>query len=161
MKPLKIWAYLDNLDKNCQLVFQHFSFGTPLETMKKSCLLKWTQILRGFTKSLIKLIWKFHKSILKNAKTSQLSASIFEKVVPLYIISLIVHKGCHHFFLTPSSPMSSTSCSQFSDPHKKDVTISKFPLCNNQTGGEYPKIDKHTWWSNRTGQLIHNQTFRK
>ena len=51
VKPLKIWAYLDNfffhsfqggtkekMLKNCQnytLVFQHFSFGPPLETMKK------------------------------------------------------------------------------------------------------------------------------
>ena len=75
----------------------------------------------------------------------------------LYFTKGTVHKGCHHFFLTPSSPMSSTSYSQFSDPHKKDVTISKFPLCNNQTGGESPKIDKQV----KVGTPVNNKTNSK
>ena len=134
--------------KNCQLVFQHFSFGHYEKKVAYLNELNFWEASRNHESS---LSWKFHKSILKNAKTSQLSASIFDKVVPLYIILLIVHKGCHHFFQT---------CLQLAvlnseTPMKKDVTISKFPLCNNnQMGGESTKNDKHTWWSNRTGQLV-------
>ena len=65
--------------KNCQLVFQHFS----LETLKKkSCRkeFKFWEALRNLKSS---SSYKFHNSILKNDKTSQLSASISEKVVPL------------------------------------------------------------------------------
>ena len=71
------------MQKNCQLVFQHFSFDPPSETLKKSCRneFKFWEASRNHKSS---SCWKFHNSILKNAKTSQLLASISEKVVPLY-----------------------------------------------------------------------------
>ena len=61
----------------------------PLETMKKSCWNehKFWEASRNYKSS---PSWKFHNSILKIAKTSQLSASISEKVFPqIFLIGAI------------------------------------------------------------------------
>ena len=64
-------------------IFQHFFFGPPLETMKKSCLnkLKFWEASRNYKRS---LSWKFQYSILKNGETSHIPASISENPVPLW-----------------------------------------------------------------------------
>ena len=68
--------------KKLPIVFSAFFLW---KLWKKSCLneFKFWEASRNQKSS---LSWKFHNSILKNAKESQLSASIPEKVVPLYEI---------------------------------------------------------------------------
>ena len=65
------------------IFFSIFPLVPPWKLWKKSCRNEfkfWEASWNHKSSS----SWKFHNSILKNAKTSQLSASISEKVVPLY-----------------------------------------------------------------------------
>ena len=75
--------------------FSAFFLWSPLGNYeKKSCLneLKFWEASRNHKSS---LSWKFHNSILKNAKTSQLSASISKKVVPFCVIKWTIFcMGC-------------------------------------------------------------------
>ena len=89
------WTYLDNFffmvsnggpKEKCWkkqhiilAIFQHFFFGSH---EKKSCLnkFKFWEASRNHKKS---LSWKFQYSILKNAETSHILASISENPVPL------------------------------------------------------------------------------
>ena len=100
VKPLKIWDYLlrqlffqsfqggakGKMLKNCQnytLFFSVFFLWSPIGNHeKKSCLnrLKFWEASRNHKRS---LSWKFQYSILKNAKTSHIPASISENPVPL------------------------------------------------------------------------------
>ena len=65
---------------NCFFII--FPLVPPRKLWKKNCLneLKFWEASGNHNSS---LSWKFHNSISKKAKTSQLSASISEKVVPL------------------------------------------------------------------------------
>ena len=83
VKPLKIWAYLDNfffivsnwgtkgkMQKKCQLVYQHFSFGPPLETLKKKVVEMSSNFERlheiinqAHPESFIILSWKMPKRV--------------------------------------------------------------------------------------------------
>ena len=78
-------------------IFQHFSFGPPLETMKKSCLnkLKFWEASWNLKRNLSR---KFQYSILKNAETSHIPASISENPVPLYEVIRFSQKGCFEIY---------------------------------------------------------------
>ena len=81
---IELWNFQDELG-----IFFAFFLWSPLDTKKKkSCLnkLKCWEASRNCESS---SSWKFHNSILKNTKTSELSASISEKVVPLWYKSLL------------------------------------------------------------------------
>ena len=77
------------LKKQCIVlaIFQHFFFGSH---EKKSCLnkFKFWEASWNHKKS---LSWKFQYSILKNAETSHIPASISGNPVPLYdVVSLLL-----------------------------------------------------------------------
>ena len=81
------WGTKGKMLKNCQnytLFFSAFFLWSPIGNHeKKSCLnkLKFWEASRNHKRS---LSWKFQYSILKNAETSHIPASISENPVPLF-----------------------------------------------------------------------------
>ena len=108
VKPLNIWTHFGSFfykvskggpkEKCWKTNWQFFSIFPlvpPWKLWKKSCLneLKFWEASRNHKSS---LPWKLHNSILKNAKTSQLSASISEEVVPLFEmrpLKIVLYRG--------------------------------------------------------------------
>ena len=86
VKTLKIWAYLDNF--SIFAIFQHFSFGPPLETMKKK-LSKYFKFWEASRNQKRSICWKFKLSISlgtqKSAKTPPAGAKMIR---PFQIILL-------------------------------------------------------------------------
>ena len=108
--------------KNCPLFLQHFSFGSSLETMKKK-LSKWAQILRGFTKSEIKLILKVSYFYLeKRQNESIVGIHIWESCSPFWPI---MYNNHYAFFLSFNV---STYCF-FWIPWKLVLSRSNVPVC--------------------------------